>query len=170
MKRFQYLLLSFLLIFAFACNKDEEPVSQTYLNMIGLWDAKEIQYSVSINGKSILQYYLDQGASQEEAEDLTLLFGQILAAGFDGTIEFKNDNSFVRTWGGDTIIGTWALVNNDQSVQLTADSETEEYEIKSVSSTELTLTIEISEKTDFDGDGSADSIEATVDLISDKLQ
>ncbi len=169
LKRISGLLL--LLVLFNACNKDEEPLSETYLNLIGTWSSTEIKYGVLIDNVSITQYFIDElGYTEAEAEAAVVLFGQALASGFVGTLEFKNDNTYIAKFGGDTVNGTWELVNSDQQINLKEDGfpEVQEVEIKSVTETTLVVAFDEMTSDDLDGDGTDEELSINLELTLDK--
>jgi len=168
-KRISFFML---LIFLFnACNKDDEPLSETYLNLIGKWSASQLSFNVQINNIPLIQYYKDElGLTDSEAQVLVELFGQTLASGFVGTIEFKNDNTYIADFGGDNENGTWELVNSDQQINLTeaGSTETQEIEIKSVTETTLVIAFDEMDTEDLDGDGTVEELSISLELTLER--
>ena len=169
MKFLKYSLLILLIPFVFACGDDEDPVSQTYQNLLGVWDSKEIALSLSVDNQPITEYWIEElGLTEVEAEFLLELAGQSLAAEFTGTIEFKADNTYEAKFGADTETGSWELIKSDQFILLTTGGDVEEIEIVSVTSANLVVRFSDEGSSDLAGDGSGENVEAVIELTLEK--
>ena len=92
MKYIQISILAFIVLFISSCNKDEETVSETYQNLIGNWEPTNLGIAATIDGKSFVQYLVDDlGFSQDDAEDAAQEFANWIASGLTGNIEFKRN-------------------------------------------------------------------------------
>ncbi len=127
MKKLEFALKLFLLAGALStfivftgCNGDDEDPDNAAINhLIGVWTITDVQLDAAIEGKSLAEYAIDLlGVSELEAEILASLFEDALMSNFDGTIEFKSDNTYITNTGGEVDDGTWSLNSNGDELTL----------------------------------------------------
>lgn len=152
------------ILFVSGCNKDDEP-DPTTQKLIGVWQADEISLGASVDGVSLDQYLLNQGYTEQEASDILNLFANIIALGYSGTIEFKSDNTFTSTLGGSVETGTWMVVNGGNDLQMTSDTETTVWVIKSIGAAQLVLGLtDTYNEDDLNNDGTNEQVDIEVEL------
>lgn len=140
MKKVQYnlqLLLLFGVLSVFisytGCNNDEEDPEVNPL--IGIWTISDVSLVTEFGEMSVKEFLMEVGGLSEiEASGYALLFESLLDATFNGTIEFKEDNTYESYIAGETEEGTWHL--NSDGDELTLNSGTPNEAVVSV----LTLT------------------------------
>lgn len=105
--RILFLILSSIVILS-SCKKDDEE--DPAANLVGTWNSGDATFTAMINDKTMTQYFIDvMQSSQADAQLSTNLFYFILQQAFTGTIQFKADDTYTSTLGGDTENGTWSL-------------------------------------------------------------
>ena len=162
MKKLEFTLKIILLVGAVSafvsftgCNNDNEnPDNPAVNNLIGLWTITDAQFDATIEGKSLIQYAIDLlGVSELEAEILASLFEDALTSNFDGTIEFKANNTYISNTGGEVDDGTWSL--NAAGDKLTLDAGTMDEQVIDVlllTSSTLKVGLDQTEYEDIDDD------------------
>ena len=164
--------LKFLLLigvlFAFVtftgCNDDDESSNASLL--IGLWTITDADIDADIGGLSIIDYFIDMaGLSELEAEAFATLFDALLEATFTGTIEIKDDNTYITNFGGEIDDGTWSLNSAGDKIILDAGTA-DEMVINIVSLTETTLiaSVDTTELTDIDDNTLTPDIEVSLSV------
>jgi hypothetical protein len=129
-------------LFAFVtytgCSDDDEGDNVASM-LIGTWTITDSDIDAEVGGLSIKDYFIDIGGLSElEAETYANLFNSFLAAMFTGTLEIKDDNTYVSTFGGEVVDGTWSV--NSTGDKIIIDGGTaDEMIITIVSLTETTL-------------------------------
>ena len=105
-----FIFLILLTLFFNSCNKDEEPT--TFDMVCGKWTVKSVSSEITINGKSLTQFYVDAlGISETDAQVFVDEYYNALEEYYDGTMEFKSDGTyeFNLMGGTETTTGDWAL-------------------------------------------------------------
>ena len=115
------------------CNNDED---EPEINpIIGTWTISDVNLVTEFGDMSVKEFLMEVGGLPEiDAMGYALLFESLLDATFNGTIEFKEDNTYESYIAGEKEEGTWHL--NSTRDQLTLNSGTSDETIVSV----LTLT------------------------------
>jgi hypothetical protein len=109
----------------FSCNNDDEDPSPAEL-IIGKWTISDTQMDLMFNDKSLVQYLVEElNLTQVEAATFNNLLKEALLEFFEGTIEFKQDKSFVINIGGDTDYGTYILSADGKSLTFDAGTNDE---------------------------------------------
>jgi len=162
MKKLEFTLKLFLLLGALSafiaftgCNGDDEnPDNPAVNHLIGLWTITDAQLDASIEGKSLVEYAVDLlGVSELEAEILASLFEDALMSNFDGTIEFKSDNTYITNTGGEVDDGTWSLNSNGDELTLDAGTIDEQViDVLILTASSLKVSLDQTEFEDIDDD------------------
>lgn len=124
--------LSVLISYTGCNNDDEEPEINP---LIGIWTISDVDLVTEFGDMSVKEFLMDVGGLSEiEASGYAILFESLLDATFNGTIEFKEDNTYESYIAGEKEEGTWHL--NSTGDELTLNSGTTDEAVVSV----LTLT------------------------------
>lgn len=166
MKKVKFLV--FLLAGAFifqSCDNDDESYNQA--DLIGIWSVSNVDLEILVNDMDMVDYYISQGSTKDEAEFLQSLYELLASSAFTGsTIEFKSDNTYeVKQSGSELANGTWALNSNATQILIdagTADEDT--YEIASLSNNSLIIKTTESEMDDLNEDGTDEEVTTNIDL------
>ncbi len=155
---FKNALLSFFMVsILFACSeKDDEEVA-TAGKLIGVWTYSSSEVSMTINDKSIKDYYREEfGLTEEQAQEMEDQFtedNEYLETVF--TMEFKADKKYIMMDTDDeTSEGSWELSSDGKT--LTIDGE--EVIIKTATSSKLSIIEEYSQESDINGDSNNELI------------
>jgi hypothetical protein len=129
MKKVQYylnllLLLGVLSVFISytGCNSDDDgdPVINP---LIGIWTISDVNLVTELGDMSVKEFLMEVGGlSDLDATGYTILFESLLESTFNGTIEFKDDNTYKSNIAGEMEEGTWRL--NSDGDELTLNSGT----------------------------------------------
>ncbi len=142
------------------CNNDDD-VNQAEQDLLGTWTSKEISAEMSIDGKSIIQWFADEsGLPESEIEKIIQDLLDENASGLSGTLEFKPDNTYSADFfGSPKETGTWQLANNSETLILTSsDNSSTEMDVVSLSATMLILGFEEMDSNDLNGDGTDENL------------
>jgi len=141
MKKVQYylnllLILGVLSVFISytGCNSDDndDPVINP---LIGIWTISDVNLVTELGEMSVKEFLMEVGGlSDLDATGYTILFESLLESTFNGTIEFKDDNTYESNIAGEMEEGTWHL--NSDGDELTLNSGTSDETIVNV----ITLT------------------------------
>lgn len=149
------------------CNDDDESSKESLL--IGVWTITDADIDATIGGMSIVDYLVNiEGYPQAQAELLEAMFMAMLVPNFTGTIEFKENHTYVTTFGGDVDDGTWSLNSAGDKITLDAGTIYEMViDIVSLTSTTCVVDTNVVESVDIDSDAIPDvdvSINVTMTL------
>ena len=141
-----YLKALFLLGFLFTfisytgCNDDDEGDNVATM-LIGTWTITDAEFDSDIGGMSIKDFFINIGGLSEiEAEAFATIFETVMATTFTGTLQLKDDNTYISNLGGEIEDGTWALSSSGDVLFI--DSGTpDEMVIHIISITETTLIV-----------------------------
>ncbi|HEX2920929.1 MAG TPA: DUF4923 family protein [Bacteroidales bacterium] len=103
-----------------SCKKDEDKED----DLIGTWNTTTATFDATIDDKPVLQYFVDMGLSEADAQTAVGVFNTSLQSSFTGTITFRSDNTYTSNLGGQSDNGTWNL--NAGRDKLTIDSATDD--------------------------------------------
>jgi len=150
MKKVQYYLKLLLLFGALSvfisytgCNSDDEgdPIVNP---LIGTWTISDVNLVTDIGDMSVKEFLMEVGGlSDLKATGYAILFESLLVSTFNGTIEFKDDNTYVSNIAGEMEEGTWQLSSNGDKITLDTGT-TEETVITVITLTENTLKLSLS--------------------------
>jgi hypothetical protein len=134
------------------CNDDDENSKESLL--IGVWTITDADIDATIGGMSIVDYLVNiEGYSQVQAEAMAALFQAMLLPNFTGTIEFKENHTYVTTFGGDVDDGTWSLNSAGDKITLDAGTIYEMViDIVSLTASTLVANTDVIESVDIDDD------------------
>jgi len=162
----------------FSCSEDEPSGGEISGTLVGTWtDGTATINSFTINGEEISnfletlkQLLIGFGTSEEQAEVfISELEGELkeeFTETFEGSIEFKDDGTYVATDSEGADIGTWELIDDNQSILFDKGTD-DELTVRIVSLTESRLEglIEEVETEDIDDDGDSDTISVSVTIV-----
>jgi hypothetical protein len=122
-------------------NDDEEPEINP---IIGIWTISDVNLVTEFGDMSVKEFLMEVGGLSEiDATGYALLFESLLDATFNGTIEFKEDNTYESYIAGEKEDGTWQM--NSTREELILNSGTPEETVVSVGMlTEDTLKLSLS--------------------------
>lgn len=149
MKKVQYYLNLLLLLGVLSvlisytgCNNDDDgdPVINP---LIGIWTISDVNLVTEFGDMSVKQFLMEVGGlSDLEATGYAILFESLLESTFNGTIEFKDDNTYKSNIAGEMEEGTWRL--NSDGDELTLSSGTlDETVVNIITLTENTLKLSL---------------------------
>jgi hypothetical protein len=146
------------------CSNDDEDNKESQL--IGVWTITDADIDATIGGLSIVDYFIDiVGLTQIEAEGIAALFQSMVAPNFTGTIEIKDDHTYVTTFGGQVDDGTWSLNSTGDKVTLDAGTVDEMViNIISVTSSTLVTEMETIESVDIDNNPATPDIDVSLSV------
>lgn len=128
MKNLRFSLILAISVFMFqSCNNDDEGVSASKADLIGLWTTNEINLDLLIDGNIV------------ENDSITTIF----EAGQE-TIEFKDDNTYISNDGTiDIDNGTWSLNSKGDLISFEPENSAPyQYEITSIATNQLKIKFE----------------------------
>jgi hypothetical protein len=152
------LFTSALLIFTSCSESGEEDPQQKF---VGTWTLDRTVVGFYVNSKTLEQFLIDSGASEEEI----MLVQELLISGLedefddDGQIELKSDNTYVANFGNDTDTGTWSFNANTETLTITSSDGDQDIDVISITSSKLVIGLVMSMFGDVDEDGTDDEIE-----------
>lgn len=158
------LLLSLILtmVLVSSCNKETED-EKAQNELIGTWNIDNSTADLSVGGVDLATYMTTNfNYTEEQAQMMVNLFTSGIEAGNQGTINFKDDNTYQFTNSEGVENGTWSINNDGSTLVLVYENETDNLTIVSLSSSNLKLRIPTeSETVDLDDDGDD---ETTIDV------
>jgi hypothetical protein len=145
-----------------SCKKDEET-NEAINNLLGTWTINNSDVNLSVDGVDLVTYMVDNfGYSQQEAETLVSYFKLAIGADSQGTINFKDDNTYQLINSDGEENGSWSVNDEGSILTLEFAGEVDNLNIVSLTSSNLKLTVPTeSEEVDLDDDG---DVETTVDV------
>lgn len=171
MKSMNKILSSLFAVCAFiilmSCSEDEEAAIATEADLAGTWTMQSSEIDFKINGKDIVDYMIETfEMSEEEAKAQKEAFEGETEMESGTTIELKSNHTYIsKSAGDDPDNGTWKLINDGKKLLIDEGTDDEmEFEIKSISGSNLSLFTQRSEKEDFDQDGTDDTIEVQMTI------
>lgn len=151
-----------------SCNNDDDDPKASN-DLIGTWTVESSSIEMIIGDKSITEFLMEMlSISQAEAELFADLYLEDYGD-FDGTITFKDDNTYVADFGDGVDTGTWKLSADGKT--LTLDQGTaDETDVQVITLSSVKLEIEISESSmeDIDDDGIDDEVSVNISLTLKK--
>jgi len=158
--------------FFISCNNDDENTPSDLL--IGTWTFSSSTMDLSINGKTLVQYLIDEsGLSQSEAETLAdLLFGMIedeYTPGSDVSIQIKSDGTYIMTGTDMNDDGTWELSSDGKTLTLDKGTEYEMvFDVESLTKSTLTILSQQSLEDDFNADSVNETMHIELEMTLNK--
>ncbi|MEZ5197100.1 MAG: DUF4923 family protein [Bacteroidales bacterium] len=146
------LMLSMVLVSS--CKKETED-EKTQNDLIGTWNIDNSTADLSVGGVDLVTYMTTNFEyTEQEAQMLVNFFTSGIEAGNQGTINFKDDNTYQFTNSEGVENGTWSINNDGNTLVLVYENETDNLTIVSLSSSNLKLRIPTeTEDIDLDDDG-----------------
>lgn len=155
-------LLALLIVFLAitGCEK-EEAASANKNDLISIWTITDSDFNVSINNVPIVDFIMQTlGVTREQAEAFAEDFG---GDDITGTIEFKEDGTYVSIENDIEDVGTWELINDGKQMILDKGTEFETtVTFSAFSASSATITFSETEKEDLDEDDVDETIKYTV--------
>ncbi len=151
-----------------SCKEDPAPSD----NLIGTWTSDEITLNTTVNGKTLLQYYMDEfDLTASEAQVYVDMVNSIVEDFFpqNMTIQFKSDNTYTSTTDGESDSGTWSLSSDKK--KLTTDPGTADQMILDVielTSSKLHLQVTQNQTEDINADEVPETLVVIVDMTFTK--
>jgi hypothetical protein len=138
-----------------ACQKDNES-SNVNNDIIGNWTISSSTINATVNDIPILQYFTDElEMDQSMAEEMASEY----ITPVSGTIEIKNDGTYVSITNGESDNGTWKLSSDNKKLTLDAGTEYETImDVVSLTSSKLELSYSETMVVDFDFNGISETI------------
>lgn len=175
----KYFLLAGLMAFALvSCDKDkDEDSAATEAELIGTWNITSSETDFTVNGVPIMDFIMEAFSISEEQAELMLTqmleeYGEDLE--ITGTVEFKDDNTYVMVTDGVTDTGTWELQSGGKEIIMDKGTEDETViTVKKSTSSEIVIEFtppndEDDEPYDLDRDGEPDTMDIILGLTLTK--
>lgn len=145
-----------------SCNKEDDEEKATN-NLLGTWTIGSTSADLSVDGVDMVTYMTTNFEYTEQTAQMLIDF---FTAGIEtsnqGTINFKDDNTYQLINSDGTEDGTWSLSNDGNTLTLVYENETDNLTIVNLTSSNLKLRIP-TETEDIDLDDDGDN-ETTVDI------
>ena len=171
LKGFLLFTFSMSILSFYGCNSDEDENANNN-DIIGVWSVTAASADFNIGETSLVDYLINTlQLSQIEAQAFETAISEGFTDGFDGTIEFKVDNTYIAEFGDDPAeTGTWELFDNGNKIRITetGDDSSTELDILSVTSSTMVLAFNESESDDLDGDGTDEEISIEIEMTLQK--
>jgi len=168
---YQISLMSLLMILStiMSCNKDEED-PQTSDLIIGTWTVESVTIDLFFNDQSLVQYLMDQfDISLAEAELLESMLLEDYLEEFTGSINIKDDNTYVINFGDEVDSGTWEWSADGETITFDKGTNDEmEATIIQLNSTELIIEMIQTAEEDVDEDGIDDDVTMEIKMTLTK--
>lgn len=167
---YQISLVSTLLLMCtfFSCdNNDDDPKASS--DLIGTWTVESSSVDMIIGDQSIIEFLMEMlSITQEEAEQFAGFYLEDYGE-FEGTITFKDDNTYVADFGDGIDTGTWKLSSDSKTLTLDQGTD-DEAAVNVITLNSTKLEIEISEESmeDIDEDGIDDEISIKITMTLKK--
>lgn len=156
------LLVAIAVTFNSCENKDAEDNHSG--NIVGTWTLVSTSADVMINGESMLDFFMEElNLTKAQAEALAELYLSDLDA--EGTIEFKEDGTYVAKIDGDTDEGVYEMSSDNKKMVVDKGTEYEtEFNVRTLTSSALVIEFSESDSDDVDLDGNEDQIEMLITM------
>ncbi len=150
----KWMIIGIAAIFLAACNDEDENVADK-ADLVGIWTAQSVDVEITINGEDFIVYLAEAlGISESQAQSFADQMIDEIESDFDGTITFKEDNTYDTNFGDESDSGTWSLSGDGKNLILDEGTDDEvNAEIVEITSSTLRLMFsETEEIEDMDGD------------------
>lgn len=128
---------AFIIVFT-GCKDEENGGSPEVNNLLGTWTVDNVDISAMVGGQSLTDWFINVGGlSAENAAIAYAIFETFLLAEVSGSITFKDDNTYVSSFGGSPDDGTWSLSSDGKTLTLDAGT-VDEVQINVISLTNST--------------------------------
>ena len=109
------------------CGLFEKEESINTAELVGLWTISDADVVPQIGGLPIKNYFTDVvGMSGLEAEAFSAIYDAFLKESFGGTIEFKDDNTYIFTIADTIEDGEWAINSDGNKIIIDAGTADEQ--------------------------------------------
>ncbi len=145
-----------------SCSKESEDEKKSN-DLIGTWTIDNTTADLSVGGVDIVTYMTTNfDYTEQQAQMLVDIFTAGMEASNQGTVNFKDDNTYTLTNSDGVENGTWSVNNDGSTLTMVYQNETDNLTILSLSSSNLKLKIPTETETvDLDDDGTE---ETTIDI------
>jgi hypothetical protein len=145
-----------------SCDLFDKETTIDTSQLVGVWTISDADVVPEIGGLPIKNYFTDVlGMSGLEAEAFAVIYESFLKESFSGTIEFRDDNTYIFSVAGEIEDGTWAL--NSEGNKIIIDGGTDNEQLFSILElTNSTLKVSFDELTMEDLDDNPDTEEVEV--------
>ena len=167
-KRLFWIFTTVAIISVYGCSSDDETFTQE--DLIGIWTITGANAEFLVGEVSLVDYLIAElDLSETEASNFDAEMSAGMADGFDGTVEFKADNTYVAEFGDDPAeTGTWELLDGGKKLKLleTGEDTPNEFDIISLSAT--TMVIEFEEHSSEELEGSELELTIRIEMTLQK--
>ncbi|MDA0194194.1 MAG: DUF4923 family protein [Bacteroidetes bacterium] len=150
------------------CGGDESDPTEAEL--VGTWNTTDTAIEILVDGQDVLDWLTDQGGlSSFEAKIAEQVLEEGLSQGFEGTITFNSDGTYITIFEDETDGGQWALAGD--KVTLTSDQVDEvpvTLTILKLNSSTLIVELKETESEDLDEDGAPEEFSITIEMTLNK--
>lgn len=158
-------VIGLMLVFVtyFSCNNGDEDNEPNLL--VGVWTVTDADYELSIGDISFVNYLVNiAGFTEMEAEEAE---NYLLAwYNFEGTVEFKADQTYVTTIGDEIDNGTWSLNSAGDKITFNAGTHDENIAvIISLTTNTLVIRLEYIESEDIDDDPLTSDVDILIAIV-----
>lgn len=163
-KKIALSLMALALVLTFpGCEKNNTNENHSG-NIVGVWTLESTTLDVLINGKSMIDYFMEEfNLTKEQAEALADLYFE--GGNSEGTIEFKPDGTYMANMDGEKDEGIYEISADKK--KLTIDKGTiyeMEFVVRTLTSSALIVEFTETESEDINEDGVADEIEILITM------
>ncbi len=146
------------------CGLFEKEASIDTAELVGLWTVSDADVVPEIGGLPIKNYFTDvMGMSGLEAEAFAAIYDTFLKESFGGTIEFKDDNTYIFRIMDTIEDGSWAI-NSDGDKIILDGGTTDEQIVTILELTKTTLKVSYDEISMEDLDENVDTPDVEVSM------
>ena len=90
-------------------------------NLIGTWTVTNADITAMVGNQSLTDFFINVGGLDPASAALAYtLFETFFLAELNGSITFKNDNTYLSNFGGSPDDGTWSLSSDGKTLTLDA--------------------------------------------------
>lgn len=155
-------LIGMLFFFSTSCDLFEKESTIDTSQLVGLWTISDADVVPEIGGLPIKNYFTDViGMSGLEAEAFAAIYNAFLKDSFGGTIEFKDDNTYIFSIAGEEEDGSWVL-NSDGNKIIIDGGTSDEQLITILELTKSTLKVSYDELSMEDIDDDPNTVDVEV--------
>lgn len=128
-----------------SCSDDDDADDPQPASIVGTWTYGSTSLSITVDGMSFVDWLVSQGTPQADAEALGALFEESSDVFGEATFTFNEDGTMTATEGTEVSDGTYSVNADNTIVTITAEGETLDFNIKTLSESALILSYEESE-------------------------
>jgi hypothetical protein len=149
-----------------SCGLFEKEAEINTAELVGVWEVTDADVVPEIGGLPIKNYFTDVlGMSGLEAEAFAAIYNTFLKDSFGGTIEFKDDNTYIFSIADEVDDGSWALSSEGNKIIIDGGTSDEQL-ISILELTSSTLKVSYDELTmeDIDNDPNTADVEVSMKI------